>query len=217
MKRTREEEGEELCSMPPEIQSIIASYVTQECESVADYLHFHGSSRFLWTEYYKILDVNLLSLCGAKIERNRASLLKTLRAEYKDNMVEWSLFLSIVTNTISITLRIQQIADEDMRRDYSAEYVTKESGFLISSWLDFEGVSLHSFHRIGDQEEELSAQCLNHSGVVVMNALANRVSVRYEWEFYFNLKKKNKQGRHTTVFFPLHGDIDIGRAKLYIY
>jgi hypothetical protein len=223
MKRARKvnvdkaEVEKELCSMFPEIQQSIAFYVSKECETVRDYLSFHATSQFLWAEYSARSETYLLQLCLDKVSRNRVSLSNTLLVEYKNNAVAWIHFSCVVKNIPTIIERIKKVDFE--RLGVKANYVTTETGLSIPDWHLLNGVELRkSSSGDGGGHRE---RYLCPSGVIVLNALADRVFSRYQWRFYFEKKGLAVPKRLATkIFFPLPADtinVDLSFTKLYIY
>lgn len=216
MKRNKEGVvEEELCFLPPEMLCLVAEFVVAGCEKVDDYLHFHASCMDLWLLYTGMDEQSLLTLFDAKIAMNKASLLRTFSMEYKNNIIQWTLFDSINENLGFIKYRIKErfSQEDDFGEDDEIQFATKTTGFVIHLWEEeFRGTGFRSY-----EINKKKVENLGDSGLIVMNALATRVSSRLNGELFFQLKKKDENGRHVQVTFPLpETHFNVTGAKLCI-
>lgn len=198
MKRSREED---LLYFPLELLCLVGEHLAKVCEKVDDYLHFYASSQSLWHVYCSFSEQSMVVLCDAKIAANKATLLKTFSMEFKNNIVQWTLFDSINDNLGTIKYRITQRfnVEDEIDEEDEIVYQTKTSGFFIPLWKE-------EFIGVGFREYEMNKIKMKNfcdTGFIIMNALASRVSSRLNGELFIQLKKKDERGCYIQITFPL--------------
>lgn len=189
MKRQQRQQQQQ--SPPPQSQRValpdeivygeLHRHINEQSLCVYDFLAWHATCQALWTEYVNTPDEEIEKWCHTKKVVNAHLLLKTLRVEYKDNMVRMTELAYITLNCACIKKRIEQIAKADL---FDPDMpCSVQTGFCVNRSGHLHGVS---FTR-NDADEEIIAT----ESLAILGAVATRIYSRYGWRVSLVYKKKD--------------------------
>lgn len=196
--------------MPEELCTEIYEHIQRDFVQIKEFLNWHATCHRYWDEYLVLSETETMALCARKKEENRRRLLTTLRVEYKNNMIEYTMFIHILRNCQRVTERIVSIAGADL---FDTDLpCSKRTGFCVCRCGLFHGVSFVSRF---DEETSDTQDVITDESMVVLCAVANRIYVRYGWRMSLVFRRSNQSPLNVDLPCPSPWNVPV-ECDIYI-
>jgi hypothetical protein len=162
--------SDEVPTLLPEILVLISKCVWSESMSVQQLLSWHSTCTYFWNEYLNIEGEKFLEFTTEKRKKNQALLHNKLLFEYKNNMIEFAQFESIILICIRFREKILTINTELLENE---QVIGKTMVFPISNWTKWKGIKF--------EENDV----LNKHSLHILNAASALLGCRYGWGLMF--------------------------------
>ena len=198
-------------TLPEEIFCEVHYFFYKQVLRVSDFLHWHASCQCLWSDYLAMVDIEEIEFYEKKKIQNRLLLLKTLRVEYKNDMLQFMQFKHIVKNCARIVACIIMVAKSDI---FDLDLpCTIQNGFFVQTCGLFDGISFVNTSTYVESAGDGST--IADDSMVVLCGVAERILARYGWRLSLIFKRSDNIS--TTIDLPCARPWSIpSRSDVYI-